>query len=56
MDKTPWGDNRVKNPIHPQRGYTTEREAPVLILEDAEANMQMLTFKQAGISATALQK
>ena len=54
MDKKPLGDNRRK-PVHPQRSYTTERDTSVPILEDTETNMQMLTFKNAGISAIALE-
>lgn len=52
--KKPLGENR-KKPVHPQRSYTIERDTSVLILEDAETNMQMLTFKNAGSSAIALE-
>lgn len=54
MDEKPLGDNRKKR-VHPQKSYTMKRDTSVPILEDAETNMQMLTFKNAGISAIALE-
>lgn len=53
-EKKPLGGNR-KILLHPHRSYTTEGDTSVLIAEDAETNMQMLTFKNPGISAIALE-
>lgn len=54
MNEKPLGDNRKKR-VPPQKSYTMKRDTSVPILEDTETNMQMLTFKNAGISAIALE-